>query len=421
MESKPSGTKMQLHLLAPFLTGILMSSWIWTGATVETWIRFLKRTSNCETEEPIRYKKHKVIAQAFAQRNKYNSGNRFSISYHYKDPVGMNFSDSGASGDVSSTWAAALPNLVKRRGAIVATTGSISSNRRNSIDSEMSFSERHVSVEYSVRRNSLDSQLSVQIADYQVKRKVAGTLPGHSRNRRGKRRREFGKSRKIGPVIRRGSTTSQESQLGAQILSALSIGGTSKIPPIQVPNMKRRSASAGLDEQILNHKMLPFFSPNQSGSDENEFNKNVETGTNNKEDQDTDSEESIQSNEEERKMLDPKESHERCRSKTSNKSNYYSQNETILKHLNSNEKAAIEELTSSLNSCCPELTRLMQSDVQSHAREIATQTSLALDILEMEELKQSIDEIRNRRQSTNCSSKGTQISPQLNKSKNLCK
>lgn len=431
---------------------------------------FYCRTFNCETEEPIRLKKHKVIAQAFAKRKTFNNAGRLSISFHntHEDPVGLNFDlNSVASQDFSSTWAAALPKLVTRRGALVGgTTGSVSSNRRNSVDSEISFSVRRVSVES--RRNSLDSQISVQIAELKTTRKVASS----SRGRRGKRRRDFGKSRsgKVGPLFRRGSTTSQESQLGAQILSALTIGGNSKVPPIQVPNMKRRSASAGLDDRALNPKLfdgknagmlLPFLFPGQSGSDENLSSEekqhqeisgkdvDIEAGNMEKDDQDSDSDDSQP--EEEAKMLDPEEPHERSKSKISNKSSksyghesdrrsregrrskYLLQDETILKHLFQESsdiklksdaeikevyrKAGMGNLASSLNSCSPELTRLMQSEAQTgNAREMATQTSLPLDILEMEELKQSIDEIINSR---NCSSKGTQISPQLNKNKNI--
>ncbi|XP_050578336.1 protein smoothened isoform X2 [Bombus affinis] len=441
MEVRPSAAKMQLHLLSPFFAGILMSSWVWTGSTVDTWIRFLRRTFNCETEEPIRLKKHKVIAQAFAKRKTFNNAGRLSISFHntHEDPVGLNFDlNSVASQDFSSTWAAALPKLVTRRGALVGgTTGSVSSNRRNSVDSEISFSVRRVSVES--RRNSLDSQISVQIAELKTTRKVASS----SRGRRGKRRRDFGKSRS---------------------------GGNSKVPPIQVPNMKRRSASAGLDDRALNPKLfdgknagmlLPFLFPGQSGSDENLSSEekrhqeisgkdvDIEGGNMEKDDQDSDSDDSQP--EEEAKMLDPEEPHERSKSKISNKSSksyghesdrrsregrrskYLLQDETILKHLFQESsdiklksdaeikevyrKAGMGNLASSLNSCSPELTRLMQSEAQTgNAREMATQTSLPLDILEMEELKQSIDEIINSR---NCSSKGTQISPQLNKNKNI--
>lgn len=81
------------------------------------------------------------------------------------------------------------------------------------------------------RRHSLDSQVSVQIAEVTARRKAAATpMPtmaaatasgGRGRKTRNrKNRREFGRGRncRVGPVfVRRGSTTSQESQLGAQV------------------------------------------------------------------------------------------------------------------------------------------------------------------------------------------------------------
>lgn len=71
-------------------------------------------------------------------------------------------------------------------------------------------------------------------------------------------------------------------------------------------------------------------------------------------------------------------------------------------------------LTSTLTSDCPELVRLM--DGPTSAREISTQTSLPLDILEMEEAHQSIYDLINSR-----SSKSTQISSSLKKGKKMHK
>lgn len=420
------------------------------------------RVFNRESEEPpIRLSKHKLIAHLFANRKTFNKAGRLSISFHntHEDPVGLNFDlNSAASQDFSTTWAAALPKLVTRRGALVGTTGSVSSNRRNSADSEISYSFRCVSMES--RRNSLDSQISVQIAQVKTTRKVAS----RSRGRRGKNRRDFGKSRsnKIDPLSRRGSTTSQDSQLMTQIPMVF---------PIQMPNMGRRLGNAGLDERPLGLKvidtkdtgmLLPFLLRGQSGSDENLSSEekrhqdmadkdiDIETGNMEKEDeQDSDSEDSQL--EEEVKMLDPEEVHERSKKNSSkncktyeddrrnregsHRSKYVLQDETILKHLlqetdrddikkmkNENEKKEVyrktvmDDMDSSHTSCYPELTRLLQNDGPTNAREMATQTSLPLDILEMEELKQSIDEIINSR---HCSSKGTQISPQLKKGKNI--
>lgn len=183
------------------------------------------RTSNCEAEEPIKLKKHKVIAQAFAKRKIFNDAGRLSISFcnTHRDPVGLNIDlNSVTSQDFSSTWAAALPKLVMRRDALPGvTSGSVSSNRRNSVDSEISINVRKFSLES--RRNSCDSQVSYTLAEIKKTRKVV------SRNSRlggRKKRNDYGmpRSEKTGPLFRRGSNTSQDSQLGAQILSALTIG-----------------------------------------------------------------------------------------------------------------------------------------------------------------------------------------------------
>lgn len=429
---------------------------------------FLHRAFKCDYEEPVKLKKHKVIAQAFAKRKTFNNAGRLSISFRntHEDPVGVNFNlDSVESQDFSSAWAAALPKLVVRRDALVRPRlSSVSGEGSDSVssNSEISISVKRVSVES--RRNSIDSQISVQYAEVKATRKVP-----RSRSRRTKRRRYGSKSKtsKIGPVLGRGSTTSQESQWGVQVLTALASGGVPMIS--QVPNMKRRSAITGLDDKLLSKitddknpgVLLPFFFPACSGSEDNlssvdklaldeEANKHKDVEAGRVEKDESESEDS-QPEETTRINLTEQEPRERSRSKTSNKSSKshthengkrnrdrpkskYSlssnpQDETVLKHLLENtidanvenekeslkdtyRKTCLGDLASSLTEYCPELCRIMRSDLEKNAREISTQTSLPLDILEMEELKQSIDEIINSR---NCSSKGTQISPKLNK------
>lgn len=51
------------------------------------------RVANKEVDEPVKLKKHKVIAQVFAKRRFLNSDGRLSISIHntYQDPVGRYF------------------------------------------------------------------------------------------------------------------------------------------------------------------------------------------------------------------------------------------------------------------------------------------------------------------------------------------
>lgn len=123
----------------------------------------------------MKLQKHKIIAQAFAKRRIFNQGGKISIECQYHtDPVGLHFelNSAAASNDLSTTWAANLPRLVNRRGAVPNdATFSVSSNN-HSIDSGMSYSVRHVGIES--RRNSGDSQLSVQIAELKATRKVNG-------------------------------------------------------------------------------------------------------------------------------------------------------------------------------------------------------------------------------------------------------
>lgn len=116
--------------------------------------------------------KHKVIAQTWAKREELRNKGRLSITLYntHTDPVGLNFDvndlNSSATNEISSTWANYLPQFVKRRFALTGATATNSSShgggggggpRKSSLDSEISFSVRHFSVES--RRNSVDSQV----------------------------------------------------------------------------------------------------------------------------------------------------------------------------------------------------------------------------------------------------------------------
>lgn len=81
------------------------------------------------------------------------------FEYH-TDPAGLHFELNSAD-EMSSTWAANLPRLVNRRGALMPE--SVSRN------SEMSYSLQHISIES--RHNSGESQLSVQISELKVQNK----------------------------------------------------------------------------------------------------------------------------------------------------------------------------------------------------------------------------------------------------------
>ncbi|XP_043662212.1 protein smoothened isoform X2 [Drosophila teissieri] len=270
IENRPSVGVLQLHLLCLFSSGIVMSTWCWTPSSIETWKRYIRKKCGKEVVEEVKMPKHKVIAQTWAKRKDFEDKGRLSITLYntHTDPVGLNFDvndlNSSETNDISSTWAAYLPQCVKRRMALTgAATGNSSSHgpRKNSLDSEISVSVRHVSVES--RRNSVDSQVSVKIAE--MKTKVAsrsrGKHGGSSSNRRTQRRRDYiaaatGKSSR-----RRESSTSVESQVialkkttypNASHKVGVFAHHSSKKQHNYTSSMKRRTANAGLDPSILN-------------------------------------------------------------------------------------------------------------------------------------------------------------------------
>lgn len=216
MLNRPSISLLQLHLISLFASGVVMASFVFTPSSLEIWTRYFRRKFGQKVEEPLKLQKHKVIAQAFAKRKVFQNQGRLSISFHnsHTDPVGLKFDVNSAVGshDFSSTWANNLPRFVSRRYALTGCPSSSRSShghgRRNSIDSEISFSVRHVSVES--RRNSNDSQVSVKIAE--MKTKVASRSRGSkskSRSSRQQRRADFTSRR----YSRKESSTSMESQV----------------------------------------------------------------------------------------------------------------------------------------------------------------------------------------------------------------
>lgn len=415
------------------------------------------RKFDCEIEEPIRLQKHKVIAQAFAKRKMLYNAGRLSISFRntHTDPVGLNFElNSVGSNDLSSTWAAALPKLVNRRGALTGVdTGSVSSQRRNSMDSEISISVRRVSVES--RRNSVDSQLSVQIAEMKTTRKVnSGRRHRHHR----RRRREFSSRRlsKTGPLFsRRESSTSLDSQ--THFFNVIARGNDVKDI---VPNLKRRTASAGLDGQQFNNlfsngKLLVPFLPGQSEVSEDEnvsltiseskYNlilsgqRKVKNEYIEELSADDGSKKSGKYSRSDRESRSSRKSLQKRDSRRS-KSEYRRSERYQTNSEGSYQETKKLSAESSISSFCPELSQLaVQSSlnsgvsvgtqhnceknrgskqsktsidvgVQANAREIATQTLSAYDI-EMTELNKSIDAIQSSRSKSQCVSQGTQMSP----------
>lgn len=250
-----------------------MASFVFTPSTVEIWGRFFRRKFGQKVEEPLKLQKHKVIAQAFAKRKEFKNQGRLSISFHnsHTDPVGLKFDMNSAVGshDFSSTWANNLPRFVNRRYALTGCASSSShGHRRNSHDSEISFSVRHVSVES--RRNSNDSQVSVKIAE--MKTKVASRSRGSRSKTRSSRhqRRDFTSRR----YSRKESSTSMESQIVAMTqkgshhstATTTEMGTGSMLVPV---GQKRRSGISALDPEHFNELiarnkfLLPFLTTSE--------------------------------------------------------------------------------------------------------------------------------------------------------------
>uniref|UniRef100_A0A0A1WQ87 Protein smoothened n=1 Tax=Zeugodacus cucurbitae TaxID=28588 RepID=A0A0A1WQ87_ZEUCU len=306
IENRPSIALLQLHLICLFGSGIVMSTWCWTPSSLDTWRRYIRKKCGKEVAEEIKMPKHKVIAQTWAKRKEFEDKGRLSITLYntHTDPVGLNFDvndlNSSETNEISSTWANYLPQFVKRRMALTGagTTNSTSQGpRKNSVDSEISFSVRHVSVES--RRNSVDSQVSVKIAE--MKTKVASrTRNGHhhhhhhsskhaTANKRSHKRRDFISAATTGRKYsgRRESSTSIESQVIAlkkttypnvsHKVGLFAQQSTKKHHTHGGKMMKRRSANAGLDPADINEflakngqLLMPFLQQQclSSSSDE---------------------------------------------------------------------------------------------------------------------------------------------------------
>nr|XP_046235313.1 smoothened homolog [Scatophagus argus] len=125
IKNRPSLMVEKINLFSMFGTGIAMSTWVWTKATIliwkRTWCKIIGRSDN----EPKRIKKSKMIAKAFAMRKELHKDpeKEMSFSMHtvsHDGPVaGINFDLNEPSNDVSSAWAQHVTKMVARRGAIL--------------------------------------------------------------------------------------------------------------------------------------------------------------------------------------------------------------------------------------------------------------------------------------------------------------
>lgn len=296
LESRPAMALVQIHLLTLFGAGIMMSTWIWTSSTLDSWKRFLRRAFQQPINEPVKLTKHKMIAKAFAKRREINAGQMsFSFQSTHDDPLGMNFElNSIASQEVSSTWKAALPKFITRRGAFMGA-GDLGL-RRNSSASD--FSQRHPSVDSRyARRHSLDSQISFHMSEQERQVYMAHAREQRRQKKKGVKRR--GRGIRVVPSMglarfqqrRRSSDGSQHSDFGhlipLQLLAMQKVNniekesndigdkaaprpGTAFQKPktgLQLPNLFRRQtgASSSFKRKFGRHN-LGFFRGSDSSS-----------------------------------------------------------------------------------------------------------------------------------------------------------
>ncbi|GFS11889.1 class d atypical g-protein coupled receptor gprsmo1 [Elysia marginata] len=193
IEDRPSLVAMQLHIFAFFGAGIAMSSWSWTRASLSSWERFFRWIFHKPSNKPVKLKRHRMIAQMFEKRKEINQG-RMSISYRssHDDPLGvlafnqsMKFDfNSGSDDELSSNFAMAMPQLVRRRGGVIFPMSSM--GRRHS-DSDVTsvISTRRVSRESLVEFRDT----SFVIVDRDGLPAFALPEPGSGRGGRSKRKK----------------------------------------------------------------------------------------------------------------------------------------------------------------------------------------------------------------------------------------
>ncbi|XP_026578480.1 smoothened homolog [Pseudonaja textilis] len=131
IKNRPSLLVEKINLFAMFGTGISMSTWVWTKATLLIWKRTWCRLTGRSSNEPKRIKKSKMIAKAFSRRKElqHNPEQELSFSLRtvsHEGPVaGLAFDISEPSGDMSSAWAQHVTKMVARRGAILSQDVSV--------------------------------------------------------------------------------------------------------------------------------------------------------------------------------------------------------------------------------------------------------------------------------------------------------
>ncbi|XP_041110893.1 smoothened homolog [Polyodon spathula] len=125
IKNRPSLLVEKINLFSMFGTGIAMSTWVWTKATVLIWKRTWCRVIGRSDDEPKRIKKSKMIAKAFSKRKELMKNPEKELSFsmqtvsHDGPVAGLNFELNEPSVEMSSAWAQHVTKMVARRGAIL--------------------------------------------------------------------------------------------------------------------------------------------------------------------------------------------------------------------------------------------------------------------------------------------------------------
>uniref|UniRef100_A0A8D8X9B4 Protein smoothened n=2 Tax=Cacopsylla melanoneura TaxID=428564 RepID=A0A8D8X9B4_9HEMI len=246
LQRKPNTDNFQFHFLSLFATAVVITTyWVFnTESFVQSWAGFLKRLIRKEIEDREIVPKHKLVQRAYRKSKIANVHSRLSVDVYEtpQDPIGLNFElNSKASHYMDPSWVLALPNFVVRRNALTGErTDSNASSSSSKQNSEISYSVCRVSVES--RRNSNDSSVSVQAVEVTktVRKSRGGDRRGGGGSRKNKRRDHV-----------RSSSTSQESFFRLTQVFAQSTGPEPSVSSTREPNLGRRTAIGGMDDNML--------------------------------------------------------------------------------------------------------------------------------------------------------------------------
>lgn len=107
-----------IQMIAIFIANILVSTWVWTSATIATWKRFLCRYFNGKKVQALRLKPHELISNSYIKKDRIQQGLYVpSMTSNHNDPVDMDI-NSARSQSVSTNFQQNFNALLGRRYAL---------------------------------------------------------------------------------------------------------------------------------------------------------------------------------------------------------------------------------------------------------------------------------------------------------------